>query len=48
MRQTFWGFLAGMTVMAAIVMVELWSLTPRPPYGGTEYGTGIPIDLRDC
>ena len=38
MKQASWGFLAGMVFMAALVMVEIWGLTPRIDTG-TEYGT---------
>ncbi|HVC52559.1 MAG TPA: hypothetical protein VND87_11105 [Stellaceae bacterium] len=48
MRQASLGFLAGMVVMAAIVMLELWSLAPQQPHAGTEYGTGIATALCDC
>lgn len=47
MRQATLGFLAGMVVMAALIMVELWGLTPRQPDGG-DRGSGFTIDLRDC
>jgi len=48
MTQASWGFLAGTAVLAVIVMIELWELSPRHPYGGTEYGAGVAADLRDC
>lgn len=48
MRQASWGFLAGMAVMTAIVVVELWSPTPQPMSDLTGYDTGTAVDLRDC
>jgi hypothetical protein len=47
MKQAYWGFLAGMVFMAAVVTVEIWGLTPRSATG-TEYGTGVVFDIRDC
>jgi hypothetical protein len=48
MKQTQWGFLAGMMFMAAVIIVALWGLTPREVDTGREYGAGTLIDLRDC
>ena len=46
MKSQYWSFLAGMVVMAAIVIVEMWGLTPRP-YVVYDDSTPI-VDLRDC
>lgn len=47
MKQAYWGFLAGMVFTVAVVTVEIWGLTPRIDTG-TEYGTGVVFDTRDC
>jgi hypothetical protein len=47
MKQAYWGFLAGMVFMAAVVAVEIWGLTTRIDTA-TEYGTGVAADSRDC
>ena len=48
MKQPSWGFLAGMMFMAAVIMIELWGLTPRQADAGREYGADMPLDQRDC
>jgi hypothetical protein len=47
MKQASLGSLAAMVFMAALVMVEIWGLTPRIDIG-TGYGSGVVLDLRDC
>ena len=48
MKKAYWGFLAGTVFTAGLVMFEIWELTPRTLYTGTEYSTGAALDLRDC
>lgn len=48
MKQGYWGFLAGMIFMAAVIAFEIWGLTPRVPAADAERGAIVASDIRDC
>jgi hypothetical protein len=48
MKQACWGFLAGMVVMAALIVCDLSLLPPRQPDGAAGYKVGTVSDMRDC